>query len=599
MPKIIKIEPKLKALPTRKKVAAYARVSMETERLHHSLSAQVSYYSNLIQKNPEWEYAGVYADEGISGTSTAKRAEFQRMLSDCEDGKIDIILTKSISRFARNTVDLLETIRHLKELGIEVQFEKEHIHSLSGDGEFMLTLLASFAQEESISISNNVKWGIRKRMQAGLPCAIGHTPVYGYRWEGDEMIIVPEEATVVKRIFQNFLDGKSRLETQRELAEEGITTRAGCQWADASIQGILQNITYTGNRLFQKKFIADPITKKVKTNHGELPQYFVEDTHPAIIDKEVFDAVQNEMERRRKLGCFANKALNLNCFSTKIKCGSCGRSFVRSKRKNRSKNSQFGEQEIYWMCTSHKKKGKSLCKSGMIREQVLKEESAKVLGLSEFDEQVFTEKVKQIIISEPGTMIFKFTDGKKLTHHWERHFAKDSWTQERKREFSRKRLQRDTQPRLPSYKPFTGFLKCACCGKNYRYQGITYKDGADGSFWHCPSPAAKCPNLSIKDAIVKDMVCNLLQLDSFDESAMDKAMDYAAVDHETVTFHFRDGHTETRTYQKKKRGVPHTEEYKAHMRRLMKERWNDEEKEKMSKRMKKIRSEKFWSSKRK
>ncbi|MCH4007769.1 MAG: recombinase family protein [Eubacterium sp.] len=599
MPKITKIEPKIEALPARKKVAAYARVSMETERLHHSLSAQVSYYSNLIQKNPEWEYAGVYADEGISGTSTARRPEFQKMLSDCEDGKIDIILTKSISRFARNTVDLLETVRHLKELGIEVQFEKEHIHSLSGDGEVMLTLLASFAQEESISISNNVKWGIRKRMQAGLPCAIGHTPVYGYRWEGDEMIIVPEEATVVKRIFQNFLDGKSRLETQRELAEEGITTRAGCQWADASIQGILQNITYTGNRLFQKKFIADPITKKVKTNHGELPQYFVEDTHPAIIDKEVFDAVQQEMERRRKLGCFANKSLNLNCFSTKVKCGNCGHSFVRSKRKTRSKTSQFGDQEIYWMCTSHKKKGKSLCKSGMIRERVLKEECAKVLGLSEFDEQVFTERVKQITILEPGTMIFEFTDGKILTQHWERNYVKDSWTQERKKEFSRKRLQKDTQPRLPSYKPFTGFLKCACCGKNYRHQGRIYKDGTDGSYWHCPSPASKCHNLNIKDSVIREMVCSLLQLDAFDESAMDKAMDYALVDHETVTFHFRDGHTETRTYQKKKRGTPHTEEYKSYMRQLMKKRWTNEEKEKMSKQMKKIRSEKFWSSKRK
>jgi site-specific DNA recombinase len=175
MRKIRKIEPSVKALPERKKVAAYARVSMETERLHHSLAAQVSYYSELIQKNPEWEYAGVYADEAVSGTGTAKRTEFQRMLDDCEAGKIDIILTKSISRFARNTVDLLETVRHLKELGIEVRFEKEGINSMSGDGEVMMTLLASFAQEESVSISNNVKWGIRKRMQAGIPiCQRSH-----------------------------------------------------------------------------------------------------------------------------------------------------------------------------------------------------------------------------------------------------------------------------------------------------------------------------------------------------------------------------------------------------------------------------------------
>ena len=233
MRKINKIEPLMPTLPSRKKVAAYARVSLETARLQHSLSAQVSYYSELIQSNPEWEYAGVYADDGITGTKST-RAEFQRMLQDCEDGKIDIILTKSISRFARNTVDLLETVRHLKELGIEVRFEKERINSLSGDGEVMLTLLASFAQEEIISLSNNVKWGTRKSMEQGIPN--GHFRVFGYRREGDQLVIVPEEAAIVRRIFQNFLDGKSRLETEREFAAEGITTREGKRWVDSNIK---------------------------------------------------------------------------------------------------------------------------------------------------------------------------------------------------------------------------------------------------------------------------------------------------------------------------------------------------------------------------
>lgn len=182
MRKISRIEPKLPVIQARKKVAAYARVSRDTERLMHSVSAQVSYYSALIQKNPEWEYAGVYADMGISGTDTSKRGEFLRMLEDCEAGKIDIILTKSISRFARNTVDLLETVRHLKNLGIEVRFEKENIHSLSEDGELMLTLLASFAQEESRSISENVKWGVRKRFQSGeIGAANKH--ILGYRYD--------------------------------------------------------------------------------------------------------------------------------------------------------------------------------------------------------------------------------------------------------------------------------------------------------------------------------------------------------------------------------------------------------------------------------
>ena len=236
----------------------------------------------MIQKNPDWEYAGVYADDFISGTNTVKRDEFKRMLADCEAGKIDIILTKSISRFARNTVDLLETVRHLKDLGVEVRFEKERIRSMDGDGELMLTILASFAQEESRSISDNVKWGIRKRMQNGIPN--GHFRIYGYRWEGDELVIVPEEAEVVKRIFRNFLDGKSRLETERELADEGITTRDGCRWGDSNIKVVLTNVTYTGNLLLQKEFISDPISKQRKRTR-ELPQYYVEDTHPAIIDK--------------------------------------------------------------------------------------------------------------------------------------------------------------------------------------------------------------------------------------------------------------------------------------------------------------------------
>ena len=262
MRKITKIEPTEPILPKRKRVAAYARVSMESDRLAHSLSAQISYYSDLIQKNPEWEYAGVYADSFVSGTGTEKRSEFQRLIADCDAGQIDIVLCKSISRFARNTLDLLKTVRHLKDLGIEVRFEKENINSLSGDGELMLSILASFAQEESRSISDNVKWGIRKRFENGDPC--GRPPVFGYKWEEDKLVIVPEEAAVVRRIFQNFIDGKSRLETERELNGEGITTKSGGRWMDSNIRVILQNITYTGNLLLQKEFIDDPVYQASK-----------------------------------------------------------------------------------------------------------------------------------------------------------------------------------------------------------------------------------------------------------------------------------------------------------------------------------------------
>ena len=200
MRKVSKIEPISPSLPTRKKVAAYARVSMEIERLIHSLSAQVSYYSNLIQSNPEWEYAGVYADNAVTGTKSSSREEFQRMLEDCEAGKIDIILTKSISRFARNTVDLLETVRHLKELASRFGLKRSTSFP-GGDGEVMLTLLASFAQEEVRSLSENVKWGTRKRFEQGIPN--GRFLIYGYRWEGDHLVIEPEEAKIVRLIYDN------------------------------------------------------------------------------------------------------------------------------------------------------------------------------------------------------------------------------------------------------------------------------------------------------------------------------------------------------------------------------------------------------------
>lgn len=220
-----KIEAKTPQMPRRKRVAAYARVSMESERLQHSLSAQVSFYSSLIQSNPAWEYVGVYADNGITGTKAEAREEFNRMIADCEAGKIDIVLTKSISRFARNTVDLLNTVRRLKELSVSVQFEKERIDSLTEDGELMLTLLASFAQEEIRSLSDNVKWGTRKRFEKGIPN--GRFQIYGYRWEDDHLVIHEEEAKIVRLIYDNYLNGLSAETTEKQLAEMGVKSYKG------------------------------------------------------------------------------------------------------------------------------------------------------------------------------------------------------------------------------------------------------------------------------------------------------------------------------------------------------------------------------------
>ena len=358
MRKIIKIEPTEPVLPRRKRVAAYARVSMECERLMHSMSAQISYYSELIQKNPEWEYAGVYADNFISGTETKKRQEFQRMISDCEKGLIDIILCKSISRFARNTVDLLETIRHLKDIGVEVRFEKENINSLSGDGELMLTILASFAQEESRSLSENVKWGIRKRFEKGDPC--NRNPILGYEWVDDKLVVVPEEAEIVKRIFRNFLDGKSRLETERELNAEGITTKRGYRWIDSNIKVILTNITYTGNMLLQKEYITDPITKRRKKNNGELPKYYVENTHEAIIDTETWELVQELRSHKRR----PNRTGEVSIFSGLLYCADCGEKLYYSVTNN------YSREQAYFFCSNYRKNTAN-CTAHYIREKVV------------------------------------------------------------------------------------------------------------------------------------------------------------------------------------------------------------------------------------
>ena len=257
-------------LPVRKRVAAYARVSMEKDAMLHSLAAQVSYYSERIQRNPEWEYAGVFADFGLTGTKET-RPEFQRMLKECREGKIDLILVKSISRFARNTLTLLNTVRELKGLGIGVYFEEQKLDSLSGDGEFMLTILASFAQEESRSVSENCKWCIRKKFEQGIPTGFG---MYGYEVRNGSFVIKPKEAAVVRRIFQMYLDGMGSVRIMKLLMAEGVPAPMGGLWNDSVIMDMLRNEKYAGDLLLQKFYTNNHIEKKQLRNRGELPQYY-------------------------------------------------------------------------------------------------------------------------------------------------------------------------------------------------------------------------------------------------------------------------------------------------------------------------------------
>ncbi len=400
--KIEKITPAKRIKP---KVAAYARISLENEYTNNSLRAQISYYTNFIQKRPEWEFAGVYVDDGISGTSIQGRNGFQEMIKACELGKIDIILTKSIQRFARNTVDLLQTIRTLKDRGIEVWFEKENIHTLSGDGELMLTILASIAQEESRSISENVKWRIKKRFEKGIPN--GHYLIYGYRWSNDQLVVEPAEADVVREIFADFLEGTPVQRIAKKLKTADVRSLKGAYIGTTSIWRMLQNITYTGNLLLQKVYMANPGARSALKNNGELPQYWIENAHEAIVPMSVFDAAQKEITRRKALGMYAGWSNRCTCFTSKIKCGHCGKSYMRSTKKRRRSEEKY----CAWVCQTKRSKGSKFCASKTLQQKQLENECAKALGLKVFDEAVFAEKVHHVIVYENDVMEFHFKNG--------------------------------------------------------------------------------------------------------------------------------------------------------------------------------------------
>lgn len=325
MPEIRKVEAKGRAAARRPRVAAYARVSVDKEGPMHSLSAQVSAYSGLIQGNPEWEYAGVYADGGITGTSASCRAEFNRMMGDCEAGKIDLVLVKSISRFARNTVDALKAIRRLKDIGVEVRFEREGISTLSGDGELLFTILASFAQAESESISQNGKWAARKRFEEGVPST--SLRCFGYDWDAGRkaLVVNQEEAGWVRHIYGLYLGGASIRGIAAEMRELGVAALRGGPLARSTIRRILTSRLYVGDVVLQKYYTEGP--HQVRENAGELPQYVVEGAHEPIVTREEFDAVQERIARRARDA--DNRGHGRSPIAGKVRCGKCGRACSR------------------------------------------------------------------------------------------------------------------------------------------------------------------------------------------------------------------------------------------------------------------------------
>ncbi len=408
--------------PKRKKVAAYVRVSSGKDAMMHSLSAQVSYYSKLIQDNPNWQYGGVYADEAKTGTKDS-RPEFQRLLNDCKQGKIDMIITKSISRFARNTLTVLETVRELKKLGIDVYFEKENIHSLSEEGELMLTLLSSFTQEESLSVSENCKWRIRDQFKQGIST---NFKMLGYEFKNNQITVIPKEAKIVKIIFQDYLSGMGINAIVRKLRDKGIPTKDGGIWNENTVRKILKNEKYTGNLLLQKTFISDHISKKQCRNEGQLPMYYVESNHEPIIDVDTFQKVQGEIKKRAK----HNKATNSSkeyVFTGKIECGICGKNY---RRKISASGTKY--EKPIWICATFNSYGKKYCPSSRIPEETIKKLSCEVLGITKFDEQIFKNRVSKIFVPSKGNLKFILNDGNEVLKTWAYPSRRDSWTEEMK-----------------------------------------------------------------------------------------------------------------------------------------------------------------------
>ena len=372
MAKVTVIEPVIQRLmvdsntfqPKRLRVAAYARVSTEQDEQQNSYEAQVNYYTHYIETHEEWEFAGIFADEGISGTNTRKRDGFNRMMEAALNGEIDLILTKSISRFARNTVDTLQAIRDLKEKGVEVRFEKERIHTLDPKCEVMLTIMSSLAQEESRSISENVRWGRQRSMQNGK-VSMPFKHFLGYKRGTDGKIEIDEdEAAIIRRIYKMFLDGKTIRDIANALTQDGIPTPAGKTiWAVSTVKSILSNEKYKGDALLQKTIVVDYLTKKVKKNEGDARQYYISNSHPAIIPPDQFDLVQVELERRSRHG---SKLSGKNVLTAKLVCGDCGGYFGHKV---------FHSKDRYrtdvWYC-NQRYNGDKVCETPVIKEYILK-----------------------------------------------------------------------------------------------------------------------------------------------------------------------------------------------------------------------------------
>lgn len=409
------IEEDLKLEPQKLRVAAYARVSTEQDEQQSSYEAQVKYYTNYIQNHPGWEFISVFADEGITGTNTKKREGFNRMIDAAMNGAIDLILTKSISRFARNTVDTLQTVRKLKEKGIEVIFEKENIHSLDPKCEVLLTIMSSLAQEESRSISENVRWGKEKSMRDGK-VYMPYDHFLGYRkGEDGRPEIVPEEAEIIRGIYNDFLAGKSITQIAENLTERGVITPGGkTKWSISTVRSILSNEKYKGDAVLQKTYTVDYLTKEVRKNTGEKARYEVSNSHDAIIDPAVYERVQRELSRRRRAR--PKKAGNDSPFANRLVCGDCGAFYGHKVWRSRGRS---GIRYDVWYC-NHRYDGEKKCETPTLREEEIKTTFVRALKKlkrpeAEYTDELWREMVELVKIYKDRKATFLLTDGTEVT----------------------------------------------------------------------------------------------------------------------------------------------------------------------------------------
>lgn len=402
------------------KVAAYCRVSTDHEEQKTSYDTQIQHYEQHITSNPNWIFSGIYADEGITGTNRYKRDSFNQMIEDCKNGKIEMVITKSISRFARNTVDTLQIIRQLKNYQVGVYFEKENINTLDESSEVILTVLSSIAQDESRSISENVKWALKRKFERG-EVMLNTKRFMGYtRDEHGKLVIVEEEAVVVRRIFNSYLTGQSLIGIARELeADQVLSPDRKTKWSTSTISNMLVNEKYAGNAILQKSYTEDYLTKKRVPNRGQMPKYHVEDSHDPIIDMKTFMRVQEEVLRRKRMHGRSNKIKTKRnrrhskyIFTDLLTCGCCGHGYRRATWTN------YYEKRVVYRCGNRLKKGVRVCPGSVNIEEnklrhIIENEVSKQLGIqyNEVNDEVIIQHVEEIIVNENGELLLRYKTG--------------------------------------------------------------------------------------------------------------------------------------------------------------------------------------------